>query len=112
MNIISVQELVNQGVEVSDGFHTFTELYEHRVVLFIALCKSYSKDIWRSKFHSDGSVFDGWFVLGIGKMEGSQITYHLPLSKWEDTNFAETLEKAPEWDSHTASDVLIRLGLL
>ena len=35
-----------------------------------------------------------------------QITYHLPLSKWEETGFAETLEKAPEFDGHTPDDVL------
>ena len=26
--------------KVSDGFHTIQELYEHRVILFIALCKA------------------------------------------------------------------------
>ncbi len=32
--------------------------------------------------------------MGIGKEKGEQITYHLPLSKWDETNFAETLESA------------------
>jgi len=103
----------------SDGYHTFKELYEHRITLFIALCKilradpqyqtGQKADIWRSKLHSDGTSFDGWFVMGIGTNKGEQITYHLPTSKWEETNFAETKEKAPEWDGHTSEDVLKRL---
>lgn len=33
----AIKLLPNAG-EVSDGYHTFDELYEHRVALFIALC--------------------------------------------------------------------------
>ena len=99
-----------------DGYHSFDELYDHRVTLFIALCRIGAKigraNIWRSKLHSDGSSFAGWFVLGIHKGIGKQITYHLPLSKWEETGFAETLEKAPEFDGHTPDDVLERLSTL
>jgi len=64
---------------------------------------------WRSKAHHDGSAWEGWFIIGIGKDTGSQISYHLPLSRWEETSFAETLDRAPEWDGHTSDDVLQRL---
>lgn len=116
---------VNDLSLVSDGYHTVAELYDHRITLFIALCRQiersfYNGDIdepdpyvWRSKFHSDGKpAFDGWFVMGISSVKDKQITYHLPLSRWDETNFAETLEKAPEYDSHTPSDVLERLKKL
>ena len=102
-----------------DGYHTFGELYEHRIVLWIALCKilyddpqyqtGQKADVWRSKLHSDGTSFDGWFIMGIGRNKGEQITYHLPISKWEETEFAETREKAPEFDGHTGDDVLERI---
>ena len=102
-----------------DGYHTFGELYEHRIVLWIALCKilyndpqyqtGQKADVWRSKLHSDGISFDGWFIMGIGRNKGEQITYHLPISKWEETEFAETREKAPEFDGHTSDDVYERL---
>lgn len=103
---------------ISDGYHTFGELYEHRITLFIALCRLLKheyklqidgKGVWRSFLHSDGSSFEGWFILGIMTVSGQQITYHLPISKWEETNFAATLDKAPEWDGHTSEDVLKRL---
>lgn len=98
--------------KISDGSHTFDELYEHRHALFIALCyeRQENTKVWRSKLHSDGSFLPGWFVLGLGKQKGYQITYHLPLSKWEITNFAETLERAPEYDGHSSQDVLERLS--
>jgi hypothetical protein len=113
-------------MDASDGYHTFTELYDHRIALYIALCKvwvginsvfkdrdeEYAKrypQVWRSKLHSDGTSFDGWFVLGINKEKGRQITYHLPLSKWNETEFAETLENAPEFDQHSSADVIDRI---
>lgn len=106
--------------EVSDGFHSFDELYEHRIALFIALCamifRYYKKQnkkldcpVWRSRKHSDNSAYPGWFILGINKEKGEQITYHLPDKCWEKTTFAETLSCAPEYDGHTPADVLDRL---
>ena len=104
-----------------DGYHTFDELYDHRITLFIALCKQithqpYNDDIkfgvWRSNRHSDGELCFGTgtqYVLGVGKKHGNQITYHIPIERWDETDFAETLEKAPEWDNHRSNDVLNRL---
>lgn len=112
---------------VCDGYHTFDELYDHRITLFIALCRVLLREaetnhnagssntphrnggIWRSKKHSDGTMFDGWFVLGIRTDPSHQITYHLPISRWKETDFAFTLKRAPEWDGHTPDDVLKRL---
>jgi hypothetical protein len=103
--------------QVSDGYHTFDELYEHRIALFIALAKEVNRGttnpniVWRSRWHSDGELAygGGWFVLGVGQAAGHQITYHLPDSKWEQCSFAATLARAPEWDGHTSADVLDRL---
>ena len=95
----------------SDGYHTFDELYEHRHALFIALCFYMPPgSCWRSRQHSDGSSYDGWFVLGIHKGKGFQISYHLPIALWDQCDpFTETLDRAPAFDGHTSSDVLTRL---
>lgn len=99
-----------EEMDASDGYHTFSELYDHRITLYIALCRTRPLGtVYRSKLHADGSSFEGWFILGINKEKGKQISYHLPLSRWEDTEFVQTLEKAPEWDGHTSDDVLNRL---
>lgn len=116
------------GIIISDGSHTMDELYEHRYILFIALCRimteameSYIKlglepdkmiPVWRSKINGDGTTWDGWFIMGIYKENGKQITYHLPLERWPETDFAETLDKAPDYDDHTSADVLKRLQVL
>lgn len=118
----------NDAMQVSDGFHTFDELYDHRVNLYMLLCGTISLmnqaaidrgsveniPVWRSKNHSDGEpAFGGeWFVLGLFKNPGEQITYHLPIKEWDRCSFAETLEKAPEFDGHTAADVLERIRAL
>lgn len=98
----------------SDGYHTFDELYDHRIALFIALCRSMNSDseVWRSKLHADGSGYENWFIMGIGKEKGRQISYHLPMIEWGATTFAETLDRAPEWDGHTPNDVINRLKSL
>lgn len=106
---------------ISDGFHTFQELYEHRVMLFIALChkivaiEEESSDVaescWKSRTHSDGTSWPGWFIAGIGEKPGKQITYHLPDSKWDLLDVKE-LDQAPNFDGHTSDDVLKRLAEL
>jgi len=111
------EETINKG-DISDGYHTFNELYEHRHALFIALCEQLSRNItgrycvWRSRYHFDRSFYNGWFILGIHTLPGKQITYHLPDSYWDKTSFALLLEYAPQWDGHTSSDVIERLGKL
>lgn len=133
----------NPGVLIDgcdcDGYHTFDELYDHRITLFIVLCKmanaadevnksmrafkegfafnqnGWIRQVWRSKRHSDGELCFGTgtqFVMGINKEAGQQITYHIPIARWDETDFAETLDKAPEFDGHTSEDVLKRLKQL
>lgn len=110
-----------ETMSVSDGYHTMDELYEHRYVLFIALCEMATMaqeqdgqmgifpEVWRSKLHADGTNYEGYFILGLGKDKGKQISYHLPERLWVNTDFAETLDNAPEFDGHTSADVLERL---
>lgn len=122
--------IAHEGIDsnlISDGYHTFGELYEHRVTLWIALCKCVQSNdyscyngngviidnpVWRTLLHSDGSRFDGWFVLGCKYNKGEQMTYHLPISEWDNCSFAKTLDKAPEFDGHTPNDVLERIKKL
>ena len=96
--------------DVSDGYHTFSELYEHRIYLFIALM-SLMKDVsWFSKLHDDGTKYEDWFVAGINLPSG-QITYHLPnyvIGTIKEACIKE-LEKAPKFDGHTPNDVINRL---
>lgn len=84
-------------------------MYEHRISLFLALCKSNPKKAWVSRFHSDNTAYPGWFLLGIGKLPGDQITYHIPDKYWVFCSKYEKLDKAPDFDGHTSNDVLYRI---
>lgn len=94
--------------EVSDGYHTFNELYAHRVRLFSTLMHCFPKSAWWSRKHSDGEVWDGWILAGIATPEG-EVTYHLPESEIANLPEATEIETGKEWDGHSADDVLDRL---
>lgn len=102
--------------DMSDGYHTFDELYEHRCTLFLALCNlmavinvgaATEREVIKSKLHADGSEYEGWFIAGIHLRDG-WISYHLPNKLWDQMKVPE-VEKFVEWDGHTPQDVIDRL---
>ena len=95
--------------QVSDGYHTFDELYKHRILLFIALMKSHPDVSWWSDTHADGSQWDGWIIAGMHLPTGD-ITYHLNDEYVPFLDGIQQLDKAPAWDGHTSKVVLQRLG--
>jgi len=97
--------------QISDGYHTFDELYDHRCHLFIALMCSNPNLSWRSKKHEDGTMYPSWFIAGMN-LPGGQISYHLPLWMWDllDNGDIDTMECSPKWDGHTPADVVKRLA--
>ena len=95
--------------KISDGYHTFDELYEHRCYLFAALIQSNPCISWRADKNDDGTKWDGWFLAGMDLSTGT-ITYHLPQNMWNLLNCVEeTFDVAPKWDGHTSADVITRL---
>lgn len=102
----------NTGIgDVSDGYHTFNELYHHRAVLFSVICNLMPEKAWKSKHHDTGDMYDGMFIVGIETPEG-QATYHYYIDPYWDMFRVKELERAPKWDGHTASDAIERIGTL
>lgn len=95
---------------ITDGSHTFDELYYHRMVLFSIVCNINSDMAWKSKLHSDGTMFDNYFIVGITTKEGDY-SYHYKLEDWDRFKVKE-LDKAPEWDGHKPSDITRLYSLL
>lgn len=95
-------EVDNIG-QVSDGDHTFEELYFHRMTLFAVICNSHIYKSWKSWKHSDGTMFDDYFIVGISTPEGDY-SYHYHKDYW-DTFKVRPLASAPEWDGHKPSDI-------
>jgi hypothetical protein len=108
---------------ISDGFHSFDELYRHRHLLFCHLI-AHDPQGWKSWLHADGTGLPGWFLAGTtiwctypatggeapttaySLMEA--ITYHLPTHYWDLCHVKEQ-GHAPAWDGHTSADVCDRL---
>lgn len=103
--------------EISDGYHTFGELYDHRRALTAVLAKIVANSdvighcVWRSRKHhpDDNPIFEGgYFIVGFDLPTG-QISYHYKLSHWDDFSGVNELEHAPKWDGHTSNDTVTRL---
>lgn len=95
---------------VTDGYHTFNELYFHRMTLFSIICATFKEYAWKSRKHHDGTMFDGMFIVGITTPKG-QYSYHYDNKYWFNFDVKE-LENAPEWDGHKPEDVTRLLSLL
>ena len=97
--------------KISDGYHTFDDLYEHRFALFLNLMKCNLDSAWVSDTHSDGeSSYEGWVLAGM-ELPTGQISYHLPirLLPFCAAMGVPLLPIAPAWDGHTSVDVVGRL---
>jgi hypothetical protein len=99
--------------ELSDGYHTFNQLYHQRAVLFACIVRQNKNKAWKSFKHSDGKYcFDSngeWFIVGVDTPQGSY-TYHYAKEYWDIFDCQE-LECGKEWDGHTEEDVTRLLSL-
>jgi hypothetical protein len=97
--------------DLSDGYHTFNELYHHRAILFSVICNMFPDKAWKSKKHDTGDMFEGMFIVGIETPEG-QATYHYDINPYWDMFNVKELEKAPVWDGHTPTEAIERISKL
>ena len=108
-SIIADIESINQDCpledigKISDGYHTFDELYYHRMILFSIICNQNKDKAWKSWLHADGTMYPDYFIVGITTQEGDY-TYHYHKDYWDKFNVPE-LERAHEWDGHQPSDI-------
>lgn len=89
--------------DISDGSHTYGELYEDRMFLFSIICNDNQDKAWKSWLHDDGTMFDDYFIVGINTPEGS-FTYHYHKDTWDNFKVPE-IPKAPAWDGHSRKDI-------
>lgn len=102
---------VSEIDDLSDGFHTFRQLYYQRMMLFATIVKQNKDKAWKSLRHEDGELCfgGGWFIVGIDTPEGSY-TYHYE-NKYFDLFDCEILDYGKHWDGHTEKDVTRLLSL-
>lgn len=107
--IKSLQPNVGQ---VSDGYHTFDELYDFRRGYNAALVNTHVYPCIKSLRHSDGELCfgGGWFIVQM-QLPTGQISNHYENKYWCEFD-CEERECAEPWDGHTDKDVLKRLNEL
>jgi len=102
-------EVINMK-HISDGYHTFDELYHHRMMLFAVICNTYKEKTWKSELHHDGTMYENMFIVGITTDQGDY-SYHYDLKDWGMFN-VEELMYAPKWDGHEPKDITRLLTLI
>ena len=100
--------------EISDGYHTFNELYEYRLLynasMFNELAKQNLYDVHKSRLHSDGTIpFDNpdYFIV-VAELPTGQISNHYQMKDW-DLFDIPVKDKANKYDGHSPKDVVERL---
>lgn len=101
--------------ETSDGYHTFNELYEYRLLYNAVLFNEWAcytpikYDVHKSWKHSDGEdcFGGGWFIV-MATLPTGQISNHYEAKYWDYFDIPEK-PKANEYDGHTPQEASKRL---
>jgi hypothetical protein len=137
----AVQELVNglttERGQISDGYHSFNELYEFRKIYNALLFNEWAKqvteikewakdekgrlyakvistkykyDVHKSIYHNNGELCfgGGWFVV-VAVLPSGQITNHYKMEDWDLFKIPEVEKAKYVFDGHTSKDVLERM---
>lgn len=109
--------------KISDGYHTFDELYEFRKVYNAALFNEWGKDydfakgidtrqyeVHKSKKHNDRELCfgGGWFIV-VAILPDGQISNHYKMEDWDLFKIPEFECALYPFDGHTGQDVINRL---
>lgn len=100
--------------EVSDGYHTFNELYRYRMLynaaFFNLLARNGQVEVCKSRKHSDGEKCfgsDDWFIV-MAILPTGQVSNHYKSKYWDLFDVPER-ETAFEYDGHTPNEAADRI---
>lgn len=103
--------------KISDGFHTFGELYDCRMILtaicFNSIMPIRDWNLHKSKKHHDGELCFGgrWFIV-CGSFRGNQFSFHYPVEYWDLFALPVRETASLPFDGHTTRDVLQILAII
>ena len=121
-NEVIIGDEVKSIEELTDGYHTFNELYLYRVLYNAAFFNGLAFydnwadgswhvefDVHKSKRHSDGEeCFGGeWFIV-MAELPTGQISNHYEMKYWDLFKIPEK-GRANVWDKHTPQEAAERL---
>lgn len=99
--------------QVSDGYHTFAELYEYRklynAAFFNELAKKGICNVHKLKRHATGEECfgGGWFIV-MADLPTGQISNHYELKDWDLFKCTEK-SFSDIWDGHSPQEAAKRL---
>jgi hypothetical protein len=105
---------------ISDGWHSFEELYEFRKMYNAALFNTLAVDEYDYFVHKSWKHYDGeycfekekkWFIVS-ALLPTGLISNHYKAKDWELFKIREVDKALFEFDGHTPKDVLERLKSL
>jgi len=102
---------------ISDGYHTFDELYDMRMQYNAALFNEWAEggkhNVHKSTCHYDGEECfgGGWFIV-VAELPTGQISNHYEIKHWDLFNIPSFDKAQIPFDEHTTKDVLLRLDAL
>lgn len=102
--------------DISDGYHTFEELYQFRKMYNAALFNQWAAygyyNVHKSFKHHDGEFCFGkegeWFIV-VALLPQGQISNHYKKEDWDLFRVPEVEKALYEFDGHTPKDVLNRI---
>lgn len=97
--------------DISDGYHTFDELYYHRMCMFAIICNIFNDKAWKSWKHHDNTMYTDYFIVGLTIENVGDFSYHYHKSEWDKFNVKE-LSRAPKWDGHKPEDIVRLFSLI
>lgn len=98
--------------QISDGYHTFDELYEYRMLYNAHAARGWHEAdivVVKSWNHADGTPCfgGGWFIV-TAQLPTGQVSNHYQAEHWDLFDIPD-VDLAPEWDGHTPQDAATRL---
>ena len=132
-NILKLAKSLNLPYsEISDGYHTFKELYNFRMIYNAALFNEWANDTFMLKgrrkdsigvkygVHKSWKHHDGEWCFGkekelfivVAMLPTGQISNHYKAEYWDLFKIPETEKALFPFDGHTSTDVLERLKSL
>jgi len=108
-----IEKQIESG-ELSDGYHSFNELYEFRKLYNACLFNEWYEqgkyNVHKSLRHFDGEECfgGGWFIV-VAMLPTGQISNHYKVKDWDLFKCKKTERALFEFDGHTTEDVRDRL---
>lgn len=96
------------GIDTSDGFYSFRDLYTEREMLFFSLCKHHADIAWKSRWLADGTMPCGMFIVGLNTPVGIAAQYYPVDPFWNMIKIKE-VEYAPQLDDKAIRESAYRM---